>query len=773
MNDRSFKTACLILEKAEKSGRLFLSEPEVYALLRAYGFLVPKHFFLPRGQKPDATRLKKLGTEKVVVKVVSPHIQHKSEVGGVVMVKASVPEVRKAVDQMMVEIPEKYSRIFGKGKVKPSEIAESISGFLIAELVRYQQIGFGSELLLGLRVSEDFGPVITFGSGGLDVEYLNAHLREGRNLAILAAEDVDRKLVEKALEPLAVYGKIARDFRGRRALVKPGQILDALRCFQKIAADFSPFNRKSVWTFEELEANPLVIRDGRLLPLDGLGRFSRRKLEPEKRPVDQVSRILEPQSIGIIGVSEKMNVGHIILNNIIKNGFPKDKIYVIKPGIQSIEGCQCFPAVADLPEVVDLFILTLGADQVYPIMKDLVELEKAHSVIIIAGGLGEKSGTQSLEDDLRKLLQQRRQQKKLAPMVNGGNCLGIISVPGKYDSTFIPEYKFQRPSGIKAGLAVISQSGAFMLSRMSNQARFEPVYAISVGNQLDLTIGDYLSYLKDRPEVRVIAVYAEGFKPADGRRFLQAARAAVRAGKKVVVYKSGRSPEGRQATASHTASVAGDYAVGKNLLNQAGVITAETIDDFENFIRALILFDGKKLGGNRVGLISNAGFETVIMADNLKGDDGELSLPQFSEETTTRLLKVLQPLGIDRLQDVHNPLDVTPMADDATFCGCVEAILEELLVDAVVVSCVPMTPALQTLPPGESHGENLYENSNIATRLIQLFQNTIKPVVVNVDAGSLYDPFCEYLEKNGLPVFRRCDQALRFLRKLAGSGLLK
>lgn len=769
----SGKIVSSILRKAEKEGRNFLLEPEVYRLLKARGLPVPKHFFLPKGQSPAAASLKRLGTERVVVKVVSPLILHKSDVGGVAVVRAGLKEVRAAVEKMYAEIPARYSRLFGRKQVSPEEVSASIRGVMVAELVGYEQVGLGSELLLGLRVSRDFGPTITFGGGGLDVEYLNAHLKEGHSLAILPAESLDFRTRLSVLEPLAVFGKIARDFRGRRAVVRPETLLKAIEVFEKLAADYSPFNRRTEFTLEELEVNPLVIKKGKVLPLDGLCRFSRQKLEPADRPVEQIEKLLIPETIGIIGVSEKMNVGHIILNNLIQNGFPREKIFVIKPGLESIEGCRCFPEVAALPGTVDLFILTLGADMVYPVMKDLVELEKARSVIVIAGGLGEKSGTQSIEDDIRYLLREKRRQGKMAPVINGGNCLGIISVPGRYDSTFIPEYKFKRPAGIQSGLAIVSQSGAFMLSRMSNQPRFESLYAISVGNQLDLTLGDYLTYLQDRPEVKIIAVYAEGLKPGDGWRFLEAARKAVKAGKKVLVYKSGRSPEGRKATASHTASVAGDYAVGRSLMTQAGVLVAETIDEFENFISGLVLLQGKRLSGNRVGLISNAGFESVIMADNLKGEDGELVLKEFASGSVTRILKVLQPLGIDRLQDVHNPLDVTPMADDTAFCGCVQAILEDPNVDCVVVSCVPMTAALQTLPPGEGHRENIFSENSLAERLIKLFHETDKPLVVNVDAGPLYDPLCRHLQDNGLPVFRRCDRAVSFLRKLVNSGMKK
>ncbi len=754
-----------ILEKAEREGRNFLLEPEVYALLRLFGFKVPSHIFLKSGEKLKADSLKRIKSKEVVVKVVSPLIQHKSDVGGVVLVKNSRREIELAMKEMKKRVGTAFTRLDKRHKISPAEVEESIRGFLIVERVNYLQVGFGSEILLGLRTSNDFGPVVTFGGGGLDVEYLNTHFKAGHNLAILPSSPLPAAVMKAILARTAIYGKIAEEFRGQKPLLPPEKLLEAIKIFQTIGQSFSLFNQKETYTIEELETNPLVMADDNLLPLDGLCRFSRRKIELAVRPAEQINKLLEPQTIAMIGVSEKMNTGHIILNNILKNGFPAENIYVVKPGVQTIEGCRCVPTVAELPVTVDLFIHSLGAEQVYPVMKDLVEHEKAYSVIVIAGGLGEKAGTEGLEASLRNLLKQKRQEGKIVPVVNGGNCLGVISRPGKYDSIFIPDYKLKRPHGVKAGLAMVSQSGAFMLSRMSNEGRLEPVYSISIGNQLDLTAGDYLQYLQGRPEVKIIALYLEGLQPGDGLNLLDAAKKCLAAGQKIVVYKAGRSPEGRKATSSHTASVAGDYAVSSSLLAQAGMIVTETVEEFESLIKGLAYLADKKVNGNRVGLMTNAGFESVIMADNLRGENGELVLAEFSGETVRKINQALAPAGIDRLQDVHNPLDVTPMADDATFGACVEALLEEKNVDCAVVSIVPVTAALQTLPPGEGQVENIYAENSLAGYLIRAFEKTDKPLIVNIDAGELYDPLAAYLEDHGLPVFRRCDRAVSFLRR--------
>jgi len=766
-----------MLEAAERDGRNFLLEPEVYEVLKEAGIPAPRHVFVPAGQAVGRRDLIGLGagTDAVVLKVVSPLIIHKSDVGGVAFVKSDAASVNTACASMLRTVPLRYVEWEKRGRDpvaarEPSSVKavrESIRGFLVAEKVAFDNAGFGSEILLGLRNSRDFGPVLTMGSGGLDVEYMNDHLREGRAAAIASAHLLADGKAQGLLEPLAFYGKLAAEFRGRKALVSPKVLAETILRFRDLAVAFSPFSAASPFVLEEAEVNPFVVRRGRLVPLDGVCRFSRDKAGVSVRPVAAIGPLLKPASIGIIGVSEKMNIGHLILNNTLQNGFPAENVVVVKPGLESIEGCRCVPSVEAMPWTVDLFVLTLAADQCYDVMKDLVEHEKARSVILIAGGMGEKEGGATIEEKIRELLCESRRSAKTTPVINGGNCLGIASKPGRYDTTFIPNYKLPRPKSIRSDMAVISQSGAFMICRMSKLPEVEPLYAISLGNQLDLTASDYLTFLKDDPDVKLFAVYMEGFKPGDGLAFARAVGELTAAGRTVLVYKAGRSPEGRAATSSHTASVAGDYGVFRAVLEQAGAIVAGDIFEFESFMKGLSFLEGRKVRGRRVGLISNAGFECVVLADNLKNGAG-LELVPFNPETQKRIVAILQPLGIDRLQDVHNPLDVTPVADDAVFVECARAILEDPDVDCAVVSNVPMTPAQNTLPPGEGQGEDFARPGSFVLRMIELFRATDKPVVVNIDAGELYTPLAGCLERAGIPVFRRADEAVRFLRTYVG-----
>jgi len=764
-----------IFEAAEADERNLLLEHEVYAVLRALGIEVPRFFFVQKGEQAVPRKIAALGSDQVVLKVVSPSIIHKTDVGGVVFVKNNAAEVNRAIKRMLAEVPRRYAewaKTLGSAK-KPSlqKTDPIIRGTLVLEKVLYLNVGFGSELLLGIRRSREFGPVVTMGLGGLDVEYVSERIKEGQAVGIGSAHLLRKREIIRLLEPLAFYDKLTNGFRGQKAALPGKALTDAYDRFQALAKSFSPYVRSSPYVIEEAEINPLVVRSGKLFPLDGMCRFSRLKEKAKTRPYERIDHLLHPQSIGIIGVSERMNLGHFILNNILREGFPKDRVYVVKPGIQEIEGCLCVPTVADLPEAVDLFVLTLAADQSVGVIEQLITAEKARSVILIAGGIGEKKGTEALEAKIQGLLLESRKKGKLAPVVNGGNCMGIYSGPGRYDTTFIPGYKLTPPKKRNPRLAYISQSGAFMASRMSKIPQAEPLYAVSLGNQIDLTASDYLDYFKSRPELSLCALYIEGFKPGDGLSLARAAKEAVLEGKMVLVYKSGRTPEGKQATSSHTASVAGDYAACRAVLKSAGVFVAETLAEFENGLKNLLPLAAKSPAGKRVGLISNAGFECVILADSLKNGPA-LELASFSERTRSGLAKHLQPLGIDRLQDIRNPLDITPVADDAAFAGCVEAILADEGVDCAVVSPVPMTAALQTLAPGESHGENIYRPQSIGRRLADIFQKSGKPFVVNIDAGVLYQPLVDLLEGAGVPVFRHADEALRFLGKFVHTRMI-
>ncbi|MCK4349939.1 MAG: hypothetical protein KAX13_03730, partial [Candidatus Krumholzibacteria bacterium] len=280
-------------------------------------------------------------------------------------------------------------------------------------------------------------------------------------------------------------------------------------------------------------------------------------------------------------------------------------------------------------------------------------------------------------------------------------------------------------------------------------------YMITYGNQMDLTVTDYLIYMKDDPEIELFVVYLEGLQQYDGGRFLRVAKEIVSTGKKIVMYKTGRTAEGAAAVASHTASMAGDYEVLSRILTDAGVMIADTLNEIEDTIKTFSLLEDKEMRGKRVGIFGNAGFECSVAADRLYSMD----LAEFSDTTIARLHDALP----SDIIDIRNPVDATPLTDAVNYGRCLEAFLEDDGIDCIVSSIVAPTPFMETLPHGKGHKEDIRNEDSFPNVTIRVFRATSKPMVVSVDSGKLYDPAVDMMEAAGVPVFRKVDRAMKAL----------
>jgi acyl-CoA synthetase (NDP forming) len=723
-----------MLQGARARGRSALLETEGIRILEAFGIRVPAHAFVAGADAATRLDLAFLRGARAVVKVNSPDILHKSDVGGVAVVDGA----RSAIIAAVADMEQRFA-------------GHDVAGYTIHRFVPYPP-GLGHELLLGLRWTDDFGTVIAVGAGGVHSEFLSGQFRRGRDVAVVSAR-VEPRDLSAVLGGAAAVALATGDLRGQARVVSMDRIVDAVRAMSRISEALVPEHVR------EIEVNPLVAVDGELWALDVLVKVGEgaapRALE---RPLHKLRNLLEPRSIAVVGVSAGMNPGRVILTNLLRDGFDPDRIYVVKPGADAIDGCRCVPNVASLPERVDVIVLSIDASQAAHAVADVIERRAAESIIVIPGGFEEKRGSEERVERMYRALAESRASEWGGPLINGGNCLGIQSRPGRYDTLFIPAHKIGAEPTFGAPIAFISQSGAFAVSKNSKLAGIERKYTITLGNQMDVTIGDYLTHLEGDDEIAVYAVYAEGFKPLDGLRFLEAARAIADRGGVVVLYRAGRTRAGARASASHTASIAGDYTVTRQLALGAGVVVADTIADFENLVMMFSRLHGKHLG-RRLGAVSNAGFECVAIADNL----GRFELAVFTDETRRVLGGVLDAARIGGVVDVHNPLDLTPMMQEDGYEAAIRAVLGDPGVDVGVVACVPLTPALSTLERGEGHGEDVSSEQSLASRIARIVRAEKKAVVAVVDGGPLYDAMASRLSCAGVPTFRTADRALRLL----------
>ncbi len=385
----------------------------------------------------------------------------------------------------------------------------------------------------------------------------------------------------------------------------------------------------------------------------------------------------------------------------------------------------------------------------------MIESDRAKSIILIPGGFAE-TGEVSLARSIEDVLENGHARPRGGPVMVGGNCLGIVS-RDSYNTFFLPSYKLPFRPGAGRNLAVVSQSGAYLVTFASNyDGIIQPAASISFGNQMDLTVGDFLEHFNGDSTIDVVACYVEGFRAGDGAKFLEQTRQARRLGKRVIIFKAGKTALGAQAAASHTASLAGDYAVARACLESAGATVAASLDEFEDLLKTFTLLAGRRATGNRTGIISNAGFECSTVMDQLDG----LALATFDRATQAKLDEAL-PGYAHR----SNPIDCTPMTGTEAFAASCRAILECPGVDVAILSSVPVTPALDNLPadPEGRHREDILGPGSQPSLMVDIITGSAKPAVVVVDSGEIYDPMCRIIEKAGIPVFRKIDRAARAL----------
>ena len=858
-----FEGITRLMHTAREQGRSFLYEYEVYSLLSRSGAeTVPKSRFIPRGARPSDEELTALPGDKAVLKIISPAIIHKTEVGGVRIVEKQSDRIRSAVRRMLYEVPENYATWIEhnqdaapdvyrglRGDALVSAISRDLKGVLQVQFMPPDSSTFGNELIVGLRHSREFGMVISAGLGGTDTELYAKRFRKGQAIVAASTDMNDGHSFFELFKPTIAYRKLAGLTRGQRRIVTDEQLIECFESFIQMANHFSPVNPRAPFIIEELEINPFAFSDYLMVPLDGMCRFSLPQPAVSPRPIHKIENFLHPESIGIIGVSStRKNFGRIILENIMAEGFSKEKIVIIRAGEDEIDGVRCISGLGSLNELknldeiknfdampensgnkkagatdtgsgkgwknvgktgnagnvrkkLDLFIVAVGASQVPELVDQVISLNAAHSVMLIPGGMGETRESRERADQVKEKINVAHATPEGGPVFLGANCMGVISKPGGYDTWFIPEEKLPKERGMASHrAALISQSGAFMLHRTHQCPELRPAYMISMGNQTDLTLGDMVSYFQNCDTVDVIAVYAEGFNDLDGLKFCTAVHQAVLAGKEVIFYKAGRTPEGEAATSSHTASLAGDYMVCENCVRQAGAIVARTFTEFQELFFLAENLNDKKIAGNRLAAVSGAGFEAVGMADSIVSDDFQMHLAAFSDITRNRLAAILKEKHLDSLVTLANPLDINPAADDETHVRIAHVILEDPGVDALVISLDPLSPAMATLKgsgkksgqgaqgagqderqrdgqderqgaaqrdrQGSRAGVSQYDmdrEQSIKNLMISLVQKSDKPVITVVDGGRLYDPLRDVLIEHGIPVFNVCDKAIAAL----------
>ena len=356
-----------------------------------------------------------------------------------------------------------------------------------------------------------------------------------------------------------------------------------------------------------------------------------------------MKRLFEPKSICIVGANEKKGYAGRLIRNLQINEY-QGNIYPVNPNHSEVLGLKCYPSVSAVGEKIDLAVVVVKARFVLETLKECGECGVG-GVLIITAGFREVDPVLGGE--------QEAEMKRIAdqygmPMI-GPNCIGFASIFHSMWSCSISGLpKNPLPKG---SAALISQSGAAGFGPILNIARDHQVglkYMVSTGNEAVLNMCDYLEYFLADPEIRSVSMLIEGLK--DTKRFIRLAEKAKKAGKTIIVIKSGESEVGQRAAKSHTASMTGDIALFNAMCRQYGIIKA---DDYEELVElARMAQNPNALKGRKICVVSHSGGIGGCTGDRL-GKQG-FDVPVFTEATRNHIDEYLKGFG-----SPSNPLDLT------------------------------------------------------------------------------------------------------------------
>lgn len=450
-----------------------------------------------------------------------------------------------------------------------------------------------------------------------------------------------------------------------------------------------------------------------------------------------ISKLLKPNKVAVIGASEKEGFGGDTCRNIIKYTKAGD-YYFINPKRESVLGVKCYPSISALPEEVDLIVISTPKNTVEGFLREGATKGVKAAVVFASGysEVGTEEGIQAEKD-----LQQLCEELDIALM--GPNCAGFANyVDMMYPYAFISNERDRR-----GAVGVVSQSGQLVLSMMEAPSiKFS--YAISSGNGKITTVEDYLDFLVEDADTNVIALYMEGCK--NPQKLMDTLKKAALQKKPIVVLKTGRSEKGQALAASHTGSLSGSDKVFDALFAKFGVIRVDDLEELMSTAQALAVL--KKLPENDgFSCISLSGGETGICAD--LGQLVGLHYPDFEKETVAALEEILPGYAT-----VNNPLDSTASLsyDIEKYASVCEAVMKDPNVGIVAIGYTLLH---------EIADNAIYYMSGALEKVMK--EDWAKPCLMLPFAENTRNPeYVEKLESMGVPVLPTSLYALKIIRNV-------
>ncbi|MFW6074366.1 MAG: acetate--CoA ligase family protein [Chloroflexota bacterium] len=472
-----------------------------------------------------------------------------------------------------------------------------------------------------------------------------------------------------------------------------------------------------------------------------------RPVEEQRTDIDRAMHSLfHPKSIAIIGASPNPGFANRIHANLMNGGY-EGEIVPINPKYDEILGHKAYPTVDAVPGGVEHAVVVVPSRFVLPVLEQCAKAG-VKSANIISSGFGEQSD----EEAHQRQVQLQEFVARTGVRVVGPNCLGIISMPNKQIT------KSGQYDGIKPGpVGIVFQSGllAFSMCIPTKDRDIGFSYIVTTGNEADLEAADYIRYMVEDDETRVIGCFIEQFR--DPEKLIEVAELAAERGKPIVVLKVGRSARAQRAARAHTGSLVGSDAISDAVMRQYGIIRVYSL---EEMTETLAVFHTDRMPeGTGVGTIFLSGGAGGLVSD-LSEDIG-IDLPALQPETRERLEKIIPEFGT-----VGNPLDVTGQA--FLIPGCIEAALEALADD----------PNIHTVLYGQAYPSTMDLGTDVGKAFNDMYEKypdknffvsslVAGEVVVRSRIGGMgQEPIEPTIKMHGIPFLQGAENSLRAVKSL-------
>ncbi len=589
-----------IIKIAENDNRSFLLEHEGKNILNLLGIATDESYLIST-EEEAITAANQIGYP-VVLKIASPDILHKSDVGGVALNLQKEAETREGYKQILKNVSTKSPKA-------------KIIGLTITKMATPS-----TEIIIGAMRDPQFGATIMFGLGGVMVEIMKDVSFRVTPLTISDAESMIKEIRSiKALEGVRGFPK-----------ADLSAIVDTLLKISVIMLDYPEI--------EEIDLNPIIVYEKGCRIVDA--RFVIRSEKVDEVTTDpnenHLDSLLEPQSVAVVGASANVDkIGYKILKNIIDAGF-KGHIYPINPKADEILSHKAYPSVKDVPGDVDVAVIVIPAAAVPQVIEESVR-EGVKGAVVISSGFRDSGPDGAAIEN--KILDTARVGSL---RIIGPNCQGVSNPKTGFCAT----WPLIRGTG---NVAVISQSGTIALEIPSFLTRNKLGYskAIALGNKSDVDEADLISYLADDEDSKVIVVYSEGMP--DGRKLVKAIGKASRR-KAVLFLKGGKTEAGRRAVKAHTGTLAGRTEVFNSAVKQSGGMIVKSLEELCEAAKTLSTLPLPK--GKRILIVTSSGGSGILASDAC--EEANLELARLQPSTVERLRKRLPEWCI-----VNNPLDLT------------------------------------------------------------------------------------------------------------------